>query len=91
MQNDELRRHTEQANMNRPMIDGDRPASRSYVGVMVGLAVAIAVGLMLWGFADNNRVASDKAPGTTTGSSTTAPSPSNPPPAKGAGESNSTR
>ena len=77
-------------------LDTERRAGFGSMGIMIALAVAVALGLLFWGMSDrSNTVANNTTPGVTTGSSTTtAPSPSNPPPVKspvGQGESNSTR
>lgn len=89
MQNNEFGKRTKYPETIDPV--EERRSGRSSMGIMVALALALALGLMFWSLADNDRVASDTAPGVTTGSSTNAPSPSNPPPMKGAGESSSTR
>jgi hypothetical protein len=90
MRNDDLNNRSKYSN-DRPMVDEGRPASKSNLGITLALAFAIMAGLLLWGLADSNRVASTTSTGLTSGSSSTTPSPSNPPPAKGAGESSSTR
>ena len=80
---------------NRTDYPADRRAGFGPMGIIVALAFAIALGLLFWGMSDrSNTVASNTAPGVTTGSSTATPSPSNPPAIKspaGQGESNSTR
>lgn len=88
---------------NRPMIDDslrrddpmvDRGSGLGAVGIMAAIAVALALGLFAWSSMDTSRVADNRAPGVTTGSSTSTPSPSNPPAQPGPtgqGESNSTR
>jgi hypothetical protein len=85
---------------NRPMIDDslrrdhpmvDRGSGISSIGIMIAIAVALGVGLFAWTAMDNSRVADNTAPGVTTGSSTSTPGPSSPPPVKNQGESNSTR
>jgi hypothetical protein len=73
---------------NDPIID-NRGSGMGTIGLLAALAVAAVLGLVFWSMSDQNTTASNTAPGVTTGSTT--PSPSNPPPAKGAGESNSTR
>jgi hypothetical protein len=89
MQNGEFGKRTVYPQPTEPIADGR--SGRRPMGIIVALAFAIALGLMVWGFSESNRVASNTASGATTGSSTSTPSPSNPPPTKGAGESNSTR
>lgn len=87
-------------NPNRPMIDDslrrdnpivDRGSGMSTVGIMIAIALAFGLGLLAWTARDSDRLADNTAPGVTTGASTSTPSPSNPPPVKGQGESNSTR
>ena len=76
---------------NDPLVT-DRRSGMGSLGIMVAIALVLAVGLLIWGMTDkSNTTASNTTPGVTTGSSTTTPSPSNPPPVKGGSESNSTR
>jgi hypothetical protein len=90
MQSDDFGKRTEYPG-TRPVVDDDRTGGRSFLGMLVALTLAIAVGILIWSFADRDRTASNTAPAVTTGSSSTTPSPSNPPPAKGTAESNSMR
>lgn len=55
---------------NEPIVDRQRSSMAPYA-VAVGVAVALALGLMVWGMNDRNTAGVNTAPGVTTGSSTT--------------------
>jgi hypothetical protein len=75
---------------NDPLVT-DRRTGIGSIGIMVAIALVLAVGMVIWGMTDmTNTTASNTAPGVTTGSSITTPSPANPP-VKGPAESNPTR
>lgn len=63
---------------NDPLVD-ERRSGMGSIGILAGLAIAIALGLMFWNMADrSNTAAINTAPGVTTGASPTT-TPATPP------------